>query len=673
MSKNYFTIIFLFFCFLISQVSYSQEPCATDILHQQKLASDPAYKANFQKMQLSLQKHIAKKMANDAVSKTENRVYQIPVVVHVIHTGREIDTFYNPSDSSIKKIIKVLNENFRAIYSGADIEIEFVLAKRSPDCTPTTGINRVDGSVLDGYVQRGVSIGAERGVTDQEMKALSVWSNIDYYNIWIINRVAGGRAAGYATYPNTTRNETDGIVIVSQIVNAVSTTLTHEFGHGFFLYHTFYRAEIHGESTDSTDCPENTDCTTQGDEICDTDPHGRMYFSDCKQSNCGILVSQATLNNYMSYCSNRSSFTPNQKIRMRTALETLRGGLLTSLGATPPNQNLSVSACVPTNIGVKTNVGITRFVLDELNIFSQDSEIEQENYFDRTCTQQLILDSDSKQIIKVETSTTLHNVKVYVDYNNDGDFIDEGEEIASGNTEYNGNIQTFNAIYQVPYSDILFNQPLRMRVVASANEDGIATSCQVFNGQAEDYSLIINKVACFIDSIETGTQSECNQETNTYSQSLTINYSNAPPTGNLVINNQSFAITQSPQTITLTNLDSDDKLVNVLASFSDETDCQFIKNDAFTAPHPCIITKKGLFIYPNPTPNEFSYSLSSEREGEHTIQIFDAIGKLVLEEKKIKTGVVLEGTINLETQPKGLYLLQISDSQKTTTVRIVKE
>jgi len=39
----------------------------------------------------------------------------------------------------------------------------------------------------------------------------------------------------------------------------------------------------------------------------------------------------------------------------------------------------------------------------------------------------------------------------------------------------------------------------------------------------------------------------------------------------------------------------------------------------------------------------------------------------------MKEGAFLEGTINLEKQPDGLYLLQVSDSEKTTTVRVVKE
>ena len=80
-----------------------------------------------------------------------------------------------------------------------------------------------------------------------------------------------------------------------------------------------------------------------------------------------------------------------------------------------------------------------------------------------------------------------------------------------------------------------------------------------------------------------------------------------------------------------------------------------------------------VMVYPNPTPNEFSYSLKTAREGNYTIRLFDATGRIILEENKIKEGAFLEGTINLEKHASGLYLLQVSDAEKTTTVRVVKE
>ncbi len=78
-------------------------------------------------------------------------------------------------------------------------------------------------------------------------------------------------------------------------------------------------------------------------------------------------------------------------------------------------------------------------------------------------------------------------------------------------------------------------------------------------------------------------------------------------------------------------------------------------------------------VYPNPTPDEFSYSLKTDREGDYTIRLFDATGRVLFEESKTKEGAFLEGTLSLEKHAAGLYLLQVSDAQKTVTVRVVKE
>ncbi|MFK7982937.1 MAG: reprolysin-like metallopeptidase [Saprospiraceae bacterium] len=92
---------------------------------------------------------------------------------------------------------------------------------------------------------------------------------------------------------------------------------------------------------------------------------------------------------------------------------------------------------------------------------------------------------------------------------------------------------------------------------------------------------------CTITDLAAGTTSACNSTTNTYTQEITVTYSDAPTTGNLVVNNQSFAITSSPQTITLTNLNSDGNMVNVTANFSTNTVCSRTENNLFQAPSSC--------------------------------------------------------------------------------------
>ncbi len=92
---------------------------------------------------------------------------------------------------------------------------------------------------------------------------------------------------------------------------------------------------------------------------------------------------------------------------------------------------------------------------------------------------------------------------------------------------------------------------------------------------------------CSIDVITAGTQTVCNNADNTYTQQITITYTNPPGTGTLLVNGQSFPIGTSPQTITLSGLPSNGNPVDVTASFSADAGCTLTENALFTAPVPC--------------------------------------------------------------------------------------
>lgn len=95
---------------------------------------------------------------------------------------------------------------------------------------------------------------------------------------------------------------------------------------------------------------------------------------------------------------------------------------------------------------------------------------------------------------------------------------------------------------------------------------------------------------CNISALAAGTQTACVPATNNYTQEVIVTYSTAPATGTLDVNGQSFAITTSPQTVTLTGLTSDGAAVNVTANFSANAGCTKTTNSLFTAPASCAIT-----------------------------------------------------------------------------------
>ncbi|MCC5945321.1 MAG: hypothetical protein JJT94_10320, partial [Bernardetiaceae bacterium] len=545
------------------------EPCGTDIIHQNLMDTDTEYALQHEKMLKDIKDYID---ANPGGVKT-GTVYQIPLVVHVMHTGGAIGTIYNPTDANIIAMVDGLNDWFRnqgAFFTagGVDVEIEFILAQRDPNCNATTGINRVNaGASLPAFAADGMSMGAPApGAPEIDVKDLSRWPNTDYYNIWVVSKIngadgtAGTFVAGFAYFPGAAAN-VDGTVMLATQIAPTSTTLPHEIGHALALFHTFQG------STGIGVCPANDDCTTDGDRVCDTDPHDANHFQ-CTTNACAGFGPLPVLNNIMSYSTCPDRFTDGQKTRMRAALTTQRPGLISSLGGTPPPAIPPAVACIPTATGTFFNEGVQRVQFNTINVASQGSNPEG-TYVDRTCTQGTTVEAGNDYNLTIRTFGFAHKVRAYIDFNNDGDFDDPGEEILTGISVNIGGAFGITQTITIPTAGVLFDQPLRMRIAAVWMGSPDPTPCSVAaEGQAEDYTVVILNNNCAITALTAGTPTACEPATNEYTQEITVTYANPPATGDLVVNGQTFAITGSPQTVTLTGLNSDGALVDVTASFS---------------------------------------------------------------------------------------------------------
>lgn len=92
---------------------------------------------------------------------------------------------------------------------------------------------------------------------------------------------------------------------------------------------------------------------------------------------------------------------------------------------------------------------------------------------------------------------------------------------------------------------------------------------------------------CSIDSVTAGAQTVCDPADNTFTQEVIVSYTNAPDSGDLVVDGQAFPLTSSPQTVVLVGLDSDGSLSDVDVYFSDEPGCSMTSVGLFTAPASC--------------------------------------------------------------------------------------
>ena len=432
---------------------------------------------------------------------TNDTLYTLPVVVHVIHTGTSIGSPDNPADNLIIAMLSNLNNAWRkngTVYGGSDMKIQFQLAVRSPACGTTTGIDRVDGSIIPNYASGGITNYGFPGSADEvAVKNLSRWPNTDYINIWIVNKINGNPnfPGGYTYFPELNSALTDGLVLNASVADAANKTIVHEMGHYFYLYHTF--ADGGNENT----CAVNNNCTAQGDLICDTEPCLLLNSCTGTTNTCtgnpyivaDIPHNYTVLNNFLGYTNCQWMFTEGQKTRARNSLFTYRGGLITSRALMLPGGPSPAAACIPVSANANSPYyGVQQVDFNTLHVYSNTSNADNTHYVDRTCNQVTTVVKAQSYLLTITGSyLNPHWLKAFIDFNNDGDFNDAGEIVLN---DLNG---SSDAMITIPGTGVVVNRPVRMRIVADNPAGAAPGPCQLNGdvaggaGQAEDYGLII--------------------------------------------------------------------------------------------------------------------------------------------------------------------------------------
>ena len=325
--NNYY-ISFLFILGLLFSpnnqiISQSQNYSCGQHIVLKKLLKDSVFNSFYEKEQKSL------------VNKSQNLnlnnrgiVYKIPVVFHIIHNNgvEKIDR------DQVIDALQILNRDLRALRADtatvdtlfkpliADIEVEFVLATKSPDGSCFNGTTMTESV----YSYNNGGINGSDQVNDIMMYNnvyQGNWPGNQYLNVFVCGSVGTG-IAGYTNYPsgffgNTMNN---GVWLRHDYCGSIGTgspsgskTFVHEIGHWLNLPHTW------GSTNDpglATNC--NSD-----DGVSDTPNTIGSNWCNYNEVTCGQV---ANIENHMEYSSCRKMFTQGQKSRMRTALNSTTGG-----------------------------------------------------------------------------------------------------------------------------------------------------------------------------------------------------------------------------------------------------------------------------------------------------------------------------------------------------------
>ena len=143
------------------------------------------------------------------------------------------------------------------------------------------------------------------------------------------------------------------------------------------------------------------------------------------------------------------------------------------------------ASCSPQTTSYFANYGITRFRLGSIDNASADGSA---GYQDFSCPQRTDLTLSVNYPLLITTGgVNPHDIRVYLDKNNDGTLTTSELIYQSLNTPTPGATATLN----LAPAGITLNQPLRLRVVADAIGSAAGPCTAPTSGQAEDYTVIV--------------------------------------------------------------------------------------------------------------------------------------------------------------------------------------
>ncbi len=586
-----------------------------------------------------------------------NAIITIPVVVHVIHNGDDLGINENIFDEQVISQIRVLNEDFRRKSGtpgfntnpvGADVEIEFALAKRDPSGVLSNGINHVN-------------LGKESWSTtdiNDVLKPRTQWNPEKYLNIWIVN-FSRTNLLGYAQFPSTSglsglnQNEgtatTDGVVIGYRFFGSSDyfangtyasnydkgRTTSHEVGHWLGLRH------IWGDGgCDVDDFCLDTPNAGQENEGCPIDV-----------DSCPTSPGMDMIENYMDYtfdaCMN--IFTADQKSRMITVMNNSirRASLKTSDALTP---------------GVDFANDATTMIVN-LNLDSCS------NSFAPTIK---IVNKGSAPLTQISFAYGVDNMNLQT-YNWTGNLANNesqnitlnGLSTSGGNHNFSTTINSANGIKD--QNNANNNETLNFDIVKNYASNTVNFTLQTDQFGTETTWKLTNSAGIVL------------YEGGPYTDSAKTSPLPAPI-------NTSF------------NLASNDCYIFTITDSEDDGICCDYGNGSYTITTPTgeIIATGGefgagesksfrigslstanaenlnsVYLYPNPTSNTLNVVVENKLETPETYTIINILGQII-KSKKIESEEDLQ--INVSNLSQGIYFLKLTKNQTTTnTIRFIKK
>lgn len=591
---------------------------------------------------------------NAKLNKSQNGgIITIPVVVHVIHAGEAYGVAPNITDAQVQSQITVMNNDYRKAANtpgyntnpvGADVMIQFALAKVDPNGNPTSGINRVN-LCYTSWTQAAIN---------SFVKPRTIWDPTKYMNMWSVK--FGGTSSnllGYAQFPSNSGlpglNTSGGAATTDGVVANYATfgssdyddgtfelgapydkgrTMTHEVGHFLGLRH------IWGDAT----------C---GDDFCADTPtaHTANYSCNTTIASCTTPNVFEMVQNYMDYTNDTcmNIFTVNQKDRITAVMNNS-----------------------PRRVELKTSIADLAIPL-----FANDGELKLEN----SCT-----------TANSTCSGTIPNVVTFSLYNRGT------SNITSATITYGvgSNVQTYNWQGNLaPSRYALIDLSVPVTVPTGTMTVSITNVNNVADQRASNNSFTTYFVGAGPVNASQGTYT-FNLQRDYYGSEITWNlkdstgatvstsgtYTDTPTSGPLpAINTVTWNL--NPGCYTFTINDSYGDGIYDTGGYYNVKDAQgniVLQGTRYMTTQTRAInitvlatgeTKLESFaVYPNPATDVLNITKVSNKA---KFDIYNAVGQLV------KSGDITNNQVRVSELVRGTYVITIKDGSKNESVKFIKK
>ena len=710
------------FCFLVQYTLFGQ--CGSTLQDiEMKDRESPGYKKGVESA-IEIAKKYEQRNMLGGFQKGSGDTIIIPVVVHIVYKTPE----QNVSDTRVAEQLDVLNRDFARFNTDTNrtpnsfkpkasgLPIKFCLAVRDPEGNATTGILRVVTTRTE--FDRDNGFGESMKFTSQG--GSNAWSRDEYLNIWVCNldddigNTGGGNILlGFAQFPGGVAS-TDGVAIDYKVFgkpspapfpsSALGRTTTHEVGHWLGLFH------IWGD--DGTAC-------TGSDQIDDTPNQAGNNSGFCRTHPYNDGCSSAVMfMNYMDYSTDicMNMFSVGQCARMTSVLNTTRKNLKSSLGCLTTNlpsrdavllevvepserscENVSTSIIIQ-NLGLdeittlKFRVSIAGTIIENVNWNGSIPSLTKQTIELPTISLSSLADGshpyqvEITQVNGADDANLDNNVFVInIDLDNSSEVIPYAESFEAPivgiikviNPDLDKGWERTTKARKLPgtYSIYMnyFNYPNNDQV-----DEFLLPAVDLRNSGSPflyfDVAYALQSASGFSDTLEVYIQDECEGAWNLIYKKFDNNLATAPLT------TSEFRPTQAQwrrDSIDISAYQKERVTIKYVGKCDYENNLYVdninIKSNTVTGVNLNYLDEDNLYVYPNPTHNQFTIYYNSDITSKATYEIMDATGKVIrASEVNVGRGQNMI-QVELSGWAKGVYILTWKDTYHFGTRKFVVE